>query len=211
MSPHSRRVILASLVLVCLSFAKDKNKNNLPSYVLNAHTVFVMTEPDAGAPLTDLTGNKKALDDVERAISRWGWLTLVTDAQTADLIITIRKGHGKIVEPTIGGGPINDRPVVVQSTDNSVRVAGRGRQPEPQDPSLDPQNPSIHPQTEMGSPNDSFTVYQGRVEHPLDRAPVWRYIHAEGLRGPAVPAVTRFREAVEEAQRQAQKQATPRP
>jgi hypothetical protein len=202
MSPQSRRVFLASLVLAFLSFAKDKNKNSLPSYVLNAHTVLVMTEPDAGAPLTDLSGNKKALDDVERAISKWGWLTLVTDAQTADLIITIRKGRGKIVEPTIGGGPINDRPVVVQSTDNSVRVAGRGRQPEPQDPSLDPKNSSIHPQTEIGSPNDSFAVYQGRVEHPLDRAPVWRYIHTDALRGPAVPAVSEFRKAVEKAQEQ---------
>jgi len=203
LSLHSRRIFLASLVLASLSFAKDKNKNSLPSYVLNARTVLVMMEPDAGAPLTDLTGNKKALDDVERAISKWGWLTLVTEAQTADLIITIRKGQGKIVEPTIGGGPINDRPVVVQSTDSSVRVAGRGRQPEPRDPSLDPQNPSPHPQTEIGSSDDSFSVYQGRVEHPLDRAPVWRYIHTDALRGPAVPVVAKFREAIEEAQKQA--------
>jgi hypothetical protein len=165
MSPRFRSVVLASLALACLVFAKDKKKNILPAYVLNAHTVLVMIEPDAGAPITDLTGNKKALDDVERAISKWGWLTPVQDAQTADLIITIRKGHDRIVEPTIGGGSVNDRPVVVQSTDSSVRIAGRGRQPDPSadptDPSRGPQNPSLHPQTEIGSANDSFTVYQG--------------------------------------------------
>src|SRR5215471_1801 len=139
MSTRSRVTLLAIFAFGSLTFAKDKNKKVLPAYVLNARTVLVMVEPDAGAPVTDLTGNKKALDDVERAISRWGWLTLVQDAQKADLIITIRKGHSRIVEPTIGGGPINDRPVIVQSTDSGVRVAGRGRQP---DPSADPTDPS---------------------------------------------------------------------
>ena len=139
MTFHSRIAILAFVALTSLALAKDKNKNVLPAYVLKARTVLVMIEPDAGAPITDLTGNKKALDEVERAISKWGWLTPVQDAQTADLIITIRKGHDRIVEPTIGGGPVNDRPVVVQSTDSSVRVAGRGRQP---DTSADPGGPT---------------------------------------------------------------------
>jgi|ERR1051326_7108131 len=200
---RSRSALLFLSVFVALFFALAKDKKQLlPEYVLNARTVIVMMEPDAGAPVTDLNGNKKALDEVERAISKWGWLTPVQDAQTADLIITIRKGHDRIVEPTVGGGPINDRPVVVQSTDNSVRVAGRGRLPEPRDPSLDPQNPSLHPQTEIGTPNDSFTVYQGRIDHPLDRPPVWRYVAKNALRGPAVPAVGEFRKAVEETQKQ---------
>jgi hypothetical protein len=203
MSLCSRRALFFLAAFAALSFALAKDKKQvLPQYVLNARTVLVMMEPDAGAPITDLNGNKKALDDVERAIAKWGWLTPVQDAQTADLIITIRKGHDKIVEPTVGGGPINDRPVVVQSTDSSVRVAGRGRQPEPRDPSLDPQNPSLHPQTEIGSPNDSFSVYQGRIDHPLDRAPVWRYLGKNALRGPNVTAVGEFRKAVEETQKQ---------
>jgi len=203
MSFSSRIALLIILAASWVTLAKDKNKNVLPAYVLNAHTVLVMIEPDAGAPITDLTGNKKALDEVERAISKWGWLTPVQDAQTADLIITIRKGHDRMVEPTIGGGPINDRPVVVQSTDSSVRVAGRGRQPDSSaDPANGPQNPSVHPQTEIGSANDSFTVYQGKVEHPLERAPTWRYIGKNALRGPSVPAVTEFRKAVEETQKQ---------
>jgi hypothetical protein len=206
MSLGFRSLVLASLTLACVVFANDKKKNVLPAYVLNARTVLVMIEPDAGAPITDLTGNKKALDDVERAISKWGWLTPVQDAQTADLIITIRKGHDRIVEPTIGGGPVNDRPVVIQSTDSSVRIAGRGRQSDPSadptDPSRGPQNPSLHPQTEIGSANDSFSVYQGQVEHPLNRAPAWRFVGKNALHAPNVPAVTEFRKAVEEAQKQ---------
>ena len=199
---YSRIAVLIVLASTSLAFAKDKNKNVLPAYVLSARTVLVMIEPDAGAPITDLTGNKKALDDVERAISKWGWLTPVQDAQTADLIITIRKGHDRIVEPTIGGRPVSDRPVVVQSTDSSVRIAGRGRQPDSSADPTGPQDPSLHPQTEIGSANDSFTVYQGRVEQPLERAPVWRYIGKNALRAPNVPAVTEFRKAVQETEKQ---------
>ena len=202
MSFHSRIALLIVVAFASVTLAKDK-KNLLPAYVLNARTVLVMIEPDAGAPITDLTGNKKALDEVERAISKWGWLTPVQDAQTADLIITIRKGHDRLVEPTIGGGPVNDRPVVVQSTDSSVRVAGRGRQPDSSaDPTNAPRNPSVHPQTEIGSANDSFTVYQGKVERPLEGAPMWRYVGKNALRGPNVAAVTEFRKAVEETQKQ---------
>lgn len=199
---YSRIAVLIVLASTSLAFAKDKNKNVLPAYVLSARTVLVMIEPDAGAPITDLTGNKKALDDVERAISKWGWLTPVQDAQTADLIITIRKGHDRIVEPTIGGRPVSDRPVVVQSTDSSVRIAGQGRQPDSSADPTGPQDPSLHPQTEIGSANDSFTVYQGRVEQPLERAPVWRYIGKNALRAPNVPAVTEFRKAVQETEKQ---------
>src|SRR2546430_12251477 len=35
---------------------------------------------------------------------------------------TVRKGSGKIVQPTIGGLPRNDRPVIVQPTDTGIRV-----------------------------------------------------------------------------------------
>ena len=34
------------------------------------------------------------------------------EASTADLVISVRKGNGKIAQPTIGGVPTNDRPVI---------------------------------------------------------------------------------------------------
>ena len=56
---------------------------------------------------------------------KWGRFTPVMDTQTADLVITVRKGSGKMVQPTIGGLPTNDRPVVVQPTDSGIRLGGR--------------------------------------------------------------------------------------
>ena len=197
-----RSAVALSLLLgaATLVVAKDKKKNVLPTYFLNARTVLVLIEPGAGAPITDPASNRTALDDVEKAISKWGWLTPVIDEQTADLIFTIRKGHGKVAEPTIAGGGVNDRPVIVQSTDNSVRIGGqRGRQ---SSSSTLPEDPSLHPQTEIGSRDDTFSVYQGHIEHPLDRPAIWRYSAKDALRSPEVRAVTEFRKAIEETQRQ---------
>lgn len=196
------RVILG-LILVFAAFApaKDKKKHTLPAYVLNARTVLVVVEPNAGISVTDPGANKTAAEDVEKAIMKWGWLTPVMDAQTADLIITVRKGHGRTVEPTIGGGRVNDRPVVVESTDDSVRVgAQRGQNTELGQRT--PQDNAPHPQAEVGSSEDTFAVYQGGVERPLDRSPIWRYVHKDALRGPSVPAVAEFRKLVEETQKQ---------
>jgi len=196
------RVVLAVvLVFASLALANDKKKNLLPTYVLKAHTVQVVVEPDAGISVTDPAANRTAQEDVEKAIMKWGWLTPVMDTQTADLIITVRKGHGKLVEPTIGGGPVNDRPVVLQPTDSGIRIGGqKGRQPDLSE--RPPQDTAPHPQTEIGSAADTFAVYQGGIERPLDRPPVWRYAAKNALHSPDVPAVAEFRKIVEETQKQ---------
>lgn len=200
------RVILGLiLVLAALAPAKDKKKHALPAFVLSARTVLVVVEPNAGVSVTDPAANKTAAEDVEKAIMKWGWLTPVMDAQTADLIITVRKGHGRMVEPTIAGGRVNDRPVVVESTDNAVRFgAQRGQNTELGQQT--PQDNAPHPQTEVGPSEDTFAVYQGRADRPLERSPIWRYVGKDALRGPSVPAVAEFRKLVEETQKQQKSQ-----
>ena len=47
-----------------------------------------------------------------------------------------------------------------------------------------------------------FTVYEGRLDGPLDRAPAWRYVNKDALRSPNVPAVAEFRKIIEEAEKQ---------
>ena len=51
------------------------------------------------------------------------------DSSTADLVITVRMGLEKVVQPTIGGLPTNNRPVIVQPTDSGIRLGGQKGQP----------------------------------------------------------------------------------
>src|SRR5262245_53670144 len=90
----TRRISVFFLLLLALSAdAKNKKKQVLPDYVLQAQTVFVVIYPDAGEPMTNPTANRVAQDNVERAITKWGRFKLVMDAQTADLVVAVRKGH----------------------------------------------------------------------------------------------------------------------
>jgi hypothetical protein len=50
---------------------------------------------------------------------------------------------------------------------------------------------------EIGGVADSFTVFDGKVEKPLNGAPGWRYMGEEGLHPHNVPAVEAFRKAVD--------------
>jgi hypothetical protein len=97
-------------------------KLTLPGYVLNARTVLVVIDPDTETSVTSPLANKKAQDDVETGFMKWGRLRPVLDESTADLIVTVRKGSDHPVQPTIGGRPTNDRPVIVQQSDNKTRI-----------------------------------------------------------------------------------------
>ena len=127
---HMRVLLLIVLLSTSLAIAGNKKKPLLPAYVLKARTVVVLIDPNAGTSLASPLANKTAQEDVEKALMKWGRFAPVMDTQTADLVITVRKGSGKIVQPTIGGLPTNDRPVVVQSrptvaSDLVGRKAGR--------------------------------------------------------------------------------------
>jgi len=196
------RVILPLLVLSgSLAFAGNNKKTVLPAYVVNARTALVLIDPDAGTSMSAPQANKKAQDDVEKALMKWGRLHLVMEGLTADLVITVRKGSDKIAEPTIGGLPTNDRPVIVQPSNNGIRLGGQKGQP-PGTPSSPPTQPG--PQVEVAPREDVFAVYEGHVEAPLLQAPAWRYMKKDALRSPAVPAVDEFRKAIEEAEKQQQ-------
>lgn len=106
-------LLTAVLLFTALTASADKKKNLLPATVPKARTVLVLIDPDAGISVTDPAVNKTARDDVEQAIYEEGRLLPVLDGQNPDLIIVVRKGQGKLVEPTIGGVPNdNDRAAV---------------------------------------------------------------------------------------------------
>ncbi len=64
------------------------------------------------------------------------------------------------------------------------------------------------PQAEIGNATseDSFLVYRGRTENPLDSSPVWRYVAKNCLKPHTVPAVDVFRKTVDDAEQAAANQ-----
>jgi hypothetical protein len=190
-------------LLATQAIAKDKKKSTLPDYVLRAETVRVVIDPDAGEPLDHPTANATARDNVERALEVWGRFKPVLDGQESDLVVVVRTGNDKAVEPTIRGGPIDQRAGVGQSTDSGIRIGGQHGQPPPlTDPSTDPQqNRGPHISNEVGLTKDSFAVYRGNVVNPLDSSPVWRYVAKDCLQAPYVAAVEEFRKAIAQAEK----------
>ena len=172
--------------------------------MLNAQTVLVVITPDAGEPVTNPTANSTAQDNVEKALMRWNRFRLVVEPETADLIVAVRKGHAG--GPIISNSPTDNRPVVFQPNDGDARVgAQRGSPPGLTDPGLGgPQDRGPHISNQIGSSEDTFEVYRGGVEYPLDAAPVWRYIAKNALDAPQVTAIEQFRKAVIDSEKQRQ-------
>ena len=121
-----RRVstLVALTFLVTLGFAKDKTKNTLPPYVLQAKTVAIIIDPNAGMSIDDPQANARAQKDVEAALLKWGRFDLVSETKSADLIIVVRKGNGRPMDDAMpdarqnnGGDVINShRPRRVDGT-----------------------------------------------------------------------------------------------
>lgn len=200
MTARLSSIFLLAALAAIPAHAKDKKKSSLPEYVLRATTVRVVISPHAGEPVNQPMANSTARDNVEKALMRWGRLQPVLEGQESDLVIAVRTGSGRMVQPTIKGGPIDQRPGTVQTGDGSVRIGAQQGQPPPlSDPSAGPQN-SPHVGNEVGASEDTFEVYRGGVENPLDAAPVWRYIAKDCLREPGVTAVEEFRKAIAKAE-----------
>jgi len=190
------------VLLVCPAAPKDKNKHVLPEEVLRARTVLVVIDPDAGEPLDQPQANSIARDSVEKALLEWGRFDLRPAGQPTDLIIAVRTGNGRAMQPTIKGGPVDQRPGYGQSTDSTIRVGGQQGQPPPlEDPSVTPPNRGPRVSNEAGPSEDMFAVYRGTGQYPLDSPAVWRYIAKDCLREPKVAAVEEFRKAIAEAEK----------
>jgi hypothetical protein len=201
------RRFLTLLSLVAFSFlplaAKDKQKKSpLPLSVLEAKTISIVIEPDTGRSLENPMANRTAQKDVEAAILKWGRFQPTLSTMNADLIIVIRKGTGHIADATVSDPRINDRPGSITPSNDGVSVGGqRGNQP-----SLDNRPPPTNPGTpttqgEIANTEDSFLVYDGRNQAPLDSRAIWRYNGIDGLRSHSVPAVDAFRKAVAETEK----------
>jgi hypothetical protein len=216
------------LLLPSLAFAKNKPKSTLPNDVLQAHTVRVIIDPNAGVSLADPQANQVAQRDVETALLNWGRFQPILSGQSADLVIVVRRGTGKMASGTVHDPGQGRRPVAIDPTDTGIDVgmqrgasppyagdipdASQGSSIPDQSGSPSRNGPRIQdrpdPQAEIGTTTaeDSFVVYRGRIENPLDSTPVWRDEAKNALKPHNVPAVDAFRKAVNEAEQAAAKQ-----
>lgn len=206
----SRRVAVVFLSLILLFapqiHAKNKKKQLLPDYVLRAQYVLIVIPPDAGEALTNPRENRTAQDDVERAMVKWGRFRLATNPQDADLIIAVRKGNKS--GPIISHSPVDNRPDIFRP---GIADASVGPEPPHGPPNLTQPVPGGYgnrgPQlgNQIGSSEDTFEVYMGRGEYPLDAPALWRYTAKDSLNAPQVDAVEQFRKAIEETEKQRHK------
>ncbi|HEV2102817.1 MAG TPA: hypothetical protein VGR58_08555 [Candidatus Acidoferrum sp.] len=203
-----RWMVAAALVMVAFSgaSARKREKVYLPAFVLKAQTVLVVILPGSGEPVDDITANRKAQEEVEKAFMKWGRYRLAVDADQADLVVGVRKGTGKVANPTINGGPVDSRPGTIETTDNQIRIGvQQGHPPDVSDPAgSNPANDRVHNGMETGAADDTFQVFQGGMQYPLDNPAVWKFTAKDGLKPPAVAAVEQFRKAVEESEKSAQ-------
>jgi len=201
MTTRVSSLVLLTALLVVPANAKDKKKSTLPEEVLRATTALVVIRPDAGEPLDRPMANATARDSVEKALMQWGRFRLVMAGEEADLVIAVRTGSGKMMQPTIKGGPIDQRPGTAQSTDGGIRIGGQQGQPPPlSDPAAGPPLNGPRMSNEVGASEDTFEVYRGHGQYPLDSPAVWRYIAKDSLREPSVTAVEEFRKAIAKAE-----------
>jgi hypothetical protein len=210
---RARSYLVCLVILAAACFAVAKNKQALPNNVLKAQTVMVVIQPEAGEPVTNPTANRTAQVNVEQALSQWGRFRLVSSADFADLVIAVRKGYSG--GPTVANSPVDNAPVTIQTGGETTRVGVQQGQPadlthppaRPADAAnrVPGQPPGPRPAGEVGSPEDSFEVYQGGVQYPLDAPPIWRHRGKDALDAPKVRAVEEFRKAIADSEK-AQKQ-----
>jgi hypothetical protein len=219
--------VTVGLLLAGPALAKGKGDKVLPPYILQAHTVAVVIDPGAGIDPEDPRANQVAQKDVETALMNWGRFQPVMGTVEADLIIVIRKGHGRMADATISDPRQNDRAGVINPTDSGIGVgAQRGSQPNlggsdgaryPQGATPSPgsapppQSQVPTPQLEVGGAEDWFVVYEGKVAKPLNGTPGWRYVAPDGLHSHNVPAVEAFRKAVAAGEKAAAAAAAKKP
>jgi hypothetical protein len=199
------------LLAMVPAFAKN-DAPTVPQYMLNAHTVAVIIDPEAGVSMRDPNANQTARRDVEKALLSWGRFEPIMSVEGADLVILVRKGSKSPADVTIADPRQNRRGGVIEPTDNGIGI-GVQRGPSPQSgreggPSVPVGSgpASTTPTTQAGTPGDVFEVYDGKVDHPLDGSPGWRYVKKDALHAHDVPAVAEFRNAIAEAEKQAAKQ-----
>src|SRR5207247_10131714 len=187
--------IVIMLVMLAISASPKEKKEIIPALILRAQYVAVIVDPEAGISVANPGEDGIARSDVEAALEKWGRFKLTVNPENADLGVVVRKG-GKAIKPTIGG--IGNGPPVVWNPGSTGDVTiGVGRTTPPYSNRADPRaNQRPTARTEVGFPDDVFSVYPARVD-VRDAGLLCRYTAHYGLQRPTVPSVRGFRVAIQ--------------
>jgi hypothetical protein len=211
-------VAIAAVLIGSTALANKKEKAPLPEIVVRAQSVAVLLLPGTRESIADPVGNRKAQEDVEKALMKWGRYRLTQEAFTADLVIGIRKSTGTVASPTVGGPPSDTRPGTIETTDNAIRIgAQKGRPPgDTQSGDAAGTNGRATTGVQEGGAEDAFELFIGGDGYSANSAPIWVCRKVDGLKAPTMSAVEQFKKAVEETekaiaekQKQQQKQKNP--
>jgi hypothetical protein len=155
-------------------------------------------------PMNDPFANHKTQEEVEKSIMKQGRFRLTQEAFTADLVIGVRKGIARVVNPTISGWPVDTRPATIETTDNQIRVSVQKGRPHPMERRPETRTERRVRGKETGSiTQDVFEVFNRGDAYGVSRAPVWTYVANDRLKPPAVTALEKFRKTLEEAEKAA--------
>jgi len=203
MHRHVSCGVAVCLLMAITGFAGEKKKHILPAYLRTARTAAIIIDPDAGKSVTDPQANEIAQNDVENALRKWGRLLPTIDMQNADLIIVVRRGNRHLATETVPDGRQDTRVGVNPTKDGTTIWAEHVPRPNPTGNASGPAPGPAHPQIEIGANEDSFIVYRGGVDNPLEAAPAWSYVAKDALHSHDVPAVAAFRKALADADKAA--------
>jgi len=196
-------IALCCFAVGSTTFAKDKNKSNLPDAVLQAQTVRVVISSDSGQSINRPTANADARSRVENALEAWGRFKIVSEGES-DLVVAVRASDGQIVSPTIENGSTDTHISGVQYGKVTVG-ASQGHGPAMSEPTMKPKSTGPHVGKQIDGGRDLFAVYQGGPMYKLSAPPLWKFEGKNALKAPDMVAVREFRKAVAAADSQTKK------
>ena len=183
--------VFTFLLVLLIPVAKAKKHDEVSPAFQTAKTAYV--EAADGARL--FWGDRKAIEDIQDGLRRWGRYTVVDNAQTADLIFVVRKSQGAD-DDTRPNLPTPSR----QPAGTIIpRVPGPGGD---QDPS------SVATQT--GLELDRLMIYTMNANGKR-KGPIWTRETKDGLDPPTLLLLSRLKDAVEQAYPPAPVTANPAP
>ena len=132
---------------------------------------------------------------------KWGRFQPVSDKETADLIIVLRKGDERLTDVAVPDPRQTNGGISPIDRGGSIGPQGGGpRSNLPTEPGVGPSQHDPRPPTEILDAEDYFAVFKGG-ENPRNATPAWKFVGRDGLNPQTVPAVAAFKKALAVAEK----------